>query len=167
MTPIPEKPLASRDMTIWSYHFLQWEYYTFSELRSMVVIRNTSISDCEQEYLHCCFSISENDVILARLCCYLNPYHSIDSEKVLTFGCIEFPDNVAVFSILMDAVVEEARQLGMTSIIGPMDGSTWNTYRIVTSPQPKPFFLEVLTPPFYEKHFRNFGLKKGPISKRF
>jgi hypothetical protein len=125
----------------------------------MEVRRHRTFSDCEQEYLQCCFTVEENSLVLARLCCYLNPYHSDKSEKALTFGCLDVPNNYEVFTMLFEAVIEEAKNLGCSVLIGPMDGSTWNTYRIVTSPQPDPFFLEVENPPFYKDLFTTYGFE--------
>lgn len=125
----------------------------------MQVKRYQGDSDCEQEYLHCSFRLVENAVTLARLSCYINPHHGGKSEKVVTFGCLDLPDNTAIFTLLFDALLDEAKKLNATVIIGPMDGSTWNTYRIVTSPQPNPFLLEVQTPSFYPKLFKAYGFK--------
>jgi hypothetical protein len=121
--------------------------------------RNTNLSECEKDYLHCSFSVIEDGVTLASVCCFLNPHHLLDGQQVLTFGSVKCPDDLAVFTLMMNAVVAEAQSLGFASLIGPISGSTWNNYRIVTTPQENPFFLEVQSPLYYEVLFKDYGFQ--------
>jgi GNAT superfamily N-acetyltransferase len=62
------------------------------------------------------------------------------------------------------AVLSEACRLlagrGCTLAVGPMDGSTWHRYRLVTDPGTRPpFFLEPDTPPEWPGHFTAAGFK--------
>lgn len=59
---------------------------------------------------------------------------------------------------LFTKLEEELKQLGCQKIIGPMNGNTWQDYRLTTFYGDKPpFLLEIYTPSFYIKHWVNFG----------
>ena len=123
----------------------------------MEIHKNTRCLESEQEYLHCCFTLVVKEITLAKVTVYINPYHKIEGEQAATIGFLTCVDDDKVFSKLLNAVMEEVSLLNIAYIIGPMDGSTWNTYRLVTSPQPDPFLLEVITPRYHIDLYKKYG----------
>lgn len=61
-------------------------------------------------------------------------------------------------SDLLRAACAELRERGCTLAIGPMNGTTWQQYRLVTDPGSEPpFFMEPSNPPEWPLHFRTCG----------
>ncbi len=67
---------------------------------------------------------------------------------------------------VLTAALAELRSHGCTYALGPMDGSTWHAYRLVTDasgdasgPPEPPFALEPWTPPAYVAHFEASGFR--------
>lgn len=59
---------------------------------------------------------------------------------------------------LLHHACDRLRQAGCTIAIGPMDGSTYNHYRLVTEPGTEPpFFLEPTNPASWPAHFTGNG----------
>jgi hypothetical protein len=73
-------------------------------------------------------------------------------------GLWECIDDEDVAHALLDAAVTHLLQSGCTSLVGPMDFSTWYGYRFCTGPfDGHPIALEPYTPPHYEAHWRSYG----------
>jgi len=121
------------------------------------IVRNSKCGEQEEEFFHCSFCINDEQQELARTTMYINPHHKVDGKQVATIGYFDCVDSDEVFKFLMDAVAKEASALGLSYLIGPMDGSTWNTYRLVSSKQDDPFLLELETPSFYIDLYKNYG----------
>lgn len=67
-------------------------------------------------------------------------------------------------SALLEAACAELRRRGVTQAVGPMDGSTWRSYRLVTESGPEPpFFLEPDTPPDWPAHWTDAGF--SPLAR--
>lgn len=61
-------------------------------------------------------------------------------------------------SQLLALACERLAAQGCTMAVGPMDGNTWQRYRLVTEPgQAPPFFLEPENPPDWPEHFIGAG----------
>src|SRR5688572_3456780 len=81
----------------------------------------------------------------------------IVNEKVGLIGHYEARDEEAGVSVL-EAACGELKRRGCTLAIGPMDGSTWNRYRLVSEfGEERPFFLEPWNPETYPEYFRRAG----------
>jgi predicted N-acetyltransferase YhbS len=81
----------------------------------------------------------------------------IAGEKVGLVGHYEAREDEAGVAVL-GAACGELKRRGCTVAIGPMDGSTWNRYRLVSEfGEERPFFLEPWNPAAYPEHFRRAG----------
>jgi len=86
-------------------------------------------------------------------------------------GHFECRDQSAGSSVL-DAACEELAKLGVSRAIGPLDGNTWHSYRLVTwSSGEPPFFLEPTNPPewpgIWEKAgFASFATYQSALNER-
>jgi len=67
---------------------------------------------------------------------------------------------------LLKAACRNLAARGCNVAVGPMDGSTWRSYRLVTRSSPRPtFFLEPDFPPGWAGHFELSGFK--PLARYF
>ena len=61
-------------------------------------------------------------------------------------------------ALLFEAAEEQLRGAGCQSVVGPMDGNTWHSYRLVTKSDGRaPFLLEPQNPPDWPRYFRAAG----------
>jgi GNAT superfamily N-acetyltransferase len=70
------------------------------------------------------------------------------------YECIDDPSAAAA---LFDAIFDHCRRHGFTSVIGPMNGSTWHRYRFAEPSTNPPFFLDVHNPPWYIEQWEASG----------
>ncbi|MEO1146394.1 MAG: N-acetyltransferase [Cyanobacteria bacterium J06638_22] len=87
---------------------------------------------------------------------------TLPGETVGVVGHYAAEEDAAAIALLEHALQELARQ-GCTYAIGPMDGNTWQRYRLVSgspssSPEP-PFFLEPTNPAGWNQHFLQTGFQ--------
>ena len=96
----------------------------------------------------------------ARAVCYLNPNHVIDGVAYASFGYLYCEDNMETFQALTKAISELISKHKVSNVLGPMNGSTWNEYRLVSSEQAKPFLLEPVTAPYLNDFFQQNNWKQ-------
>ncbi len=59
---------------------------------------------------------------------------------------------------LFEAALARLREQGCTRVVGPMDGNTWRSYRLVTGAESEPpFFMEPFNPPDWPDWFEAAG----------
>lgn len=69
-------------------------------------------------------------------------------------------DSQAAATILISAACRRLALQGCSQAIGPMDGNTWRSYRLITKRGPEPiFFLEPDNPDTWPLHFITNGFK--------
>lgn len=104
------------------------------------------------------FSIEKNDQPLA--CCWLydNPDLIFDGKSAVPFGNFEAVDDPAAVQILLEVAADFAKKLGKKILLGPMNGSTWDAYRLAISNFDFQYLLDVQHPPFYPKLLEQAGL---------
>lgn len=62
--------------------------------------------------------------------------------------------------LVFNQLETELKKLGVIKVIGPINGSTWQNYRLTTYyGNEKPFLLEPYTPQYFIKHWNHFGFK--------
>ncbi len=101
--------------------------------------------------------VVENDKIQGRLVVYHNPDLQYKGKKVITVGNYECIDDPLVAAQLLSEATTIAVSLGAKIILGPMNGSTWDSYRFSTSHDTPNFFLEPYHHLYYNEHFTNNG----------
>ena len=87
--------------------------------------------------------VSENNRPVARFSVYKNPGLSYENYDTWCIGHYECIDNQSVANFALQKAVDYIRQKGGTYVIGPMNGSTWESYRFATT-NDTIFFLEPL-----------------------
>lgn len=98
---------------------------------------------------------------VGRLCIYDNPYIAHIGKPVLLFGNFECRDDTEVCSALMAFVEKEASRLNKSFIVGPMNGSTWDEYRLPLTEQVSPFLSDLQQPVYYSKLLQSTGFEAG------
>ena len=94
---------------------------------------------------------SDEGTPLARMAVYHHPELQLEGHPCLSLGAYECVQDERVAQALFAAVFQfvEKKYPGL-KLIGPMDGSSWNTYRFVTDGREQaPFLLEPFAMPWY------------------
>jgi len=106
--------------------------------------------------LHLC-ALGESGDVEARCSLWWKEAPKHDHHRVGTIGHYATANDATAKAMLTEAE-KHLRQAGCTFAIGPMNGSTWRSYRLVTErgDQP-PFFLEPTNPPEWPGQFVEAG----------
>jgi hypothetical protein len=109
------------------------DFHLFEELPALIYdkgsIRLQQKESTNNEFLHSCFVLTENNKPVARLALYFNPSLSYNEEIAACIGNYECIDDPAAAKQLLDHASEIARKNSYRYLIGPMNGSTWDNYR--------------------------------------
>lgn len=80
-----------------------------------------------------------------------------EGARCAAVGGLQACDAASATAVLCRAVAE-LRALGVEAIVGPMQGSTWRSYRLVTERGSRPrFFMEPIAPAFHRDAFEAVG----------
>lgn len=109
------------------------------------------------QYLMWIFSVQENGRELARAALYDNPYISEDTLQVGAYHC---EDKSHISTLLFSEIIKEAKFLGAKTLIGPMNGSTWENYRFACNNKNRAFLLEPINKDYYIKQWEEIGFKE-------
>lgn len=96
--------------------------------------------------------------LAAHLSIYHNPNLKYQDRSIHCIGAYECIDDINISTILLEKAVEELKQLGADQVIGPMNGSTWESYRFGDQKEDG-FFLEPKHPSYYVEQFETFGFE--------
>jgi GNAT superfamily N-acetyltransferase len=101
--------------------------------------------------------------VRARCSCWWSTGHTIDvghgGERIGVIGQYSAESADAGTRVLIDACAQLAAH-GCTMAVGPMDGNTWRSYRLVIERGSEPpFFLEPDTPDAWVSHFTSAGFE--------
>tara|TARA_B100000683_G_scaffold217531_1_gene213553 strand:- start:15339 stop:16316 length:978 start_codon:yes stop_codon:yes gene_type:complete len=112
----------------------------------------------EEEFLKVCVVLFENGIPKGRVGIYFNP----NLNLIATLGAYECVDNERYWKLILNESIRVCKEEGISSIIGPMSGSTWNDYRFIdpTFNSKDMFFGEAYNSDAYPNHFKAFGFKK-------
>ena len=95
---------------------------------------------------------------VGRVAVYRNEAMQIDGKPVAQLGDYACVQDEEVAKALMGAALALARKGDAAFAVGPMNGSTWETYRFITWPGAEPaFFTEMAHPPYYPAQWQAAG----------
>jgi len=103
--------------------------------------------------------IERDNVPVARCALYANPGITIDGASALLIGSYECVFDATVAERLFSEVESYARTNGFTHLIGPMDGSTWNSHRFNDPSERAPFLTETYHHPYYPEQWQAQGFE--------
>lgn len=104
------------------------------------------------------YAVEEENQLLARAALYHNPKLTYQDAPTCCIGNYEAKDNIEAATFLIDQIAKDAKKLEAQYLLGPMNGSTWGTYRFVEDHN-SPFFLEPYHLPYYKNHFTAAGFQ--------
>jgi hypothetical protein len=109
------------------------------------------------EYLENCFVLLTAGKVQARAALYNNPHLQYQNKKALCIGNFESVNNKESGQALLQHISSEAKRRGAGFLIGPMNGSTWDSYRFSVHHTYPHFFLEPYHHLYYNEHFTCAG----------
>jgi hypothetical protein len=104
---------------------------------------------CIHIFIHAYFLVKDGDKITARAALYTNPDLKYNNCSTMCFGLYECVNDFETSSLLLTKLKKEAKAYGAEYLIGPMNGSTWDTYRFSIDNSNPQFFME----PFYHVYY--------------
>ncbi len=109
------------------------------------------------DLLASCYVLMDDGEVKSRAALYNNPYLSYNDKKTFCVGNYESVDDLNASFELLQHISLEAKNAGGEFLIGPMNGSTWDSYRFSTHHEHPNFFLEPYHHLYYNHHFLNAG----------
>jgi len=106
-----------------------------------------------------CLLLLEGDSPCGRLALYENKDLIYNTTPSITIGNYECIDDNEASAILLESAFDLARQKGYEYVIGPMNGSTWKTYRFIDEQSHPLFFTENLQQLYYSQQFIENGFE--------
>lgn len=109
------------------------------------------------EYVTKFFLVKDKDITIGRACAIINPGITYKNKKTGLIGFFECNDNYNACRLLFDGIIEYYKTLDINYIIGPLNGSTWKSYRLTELSDNPPFFLDNYHKPWYSQQFKDYG----------
>jgi hypothetical protein len=107
--------------------------------------------------------VCNKDKLNGRIAIYHNPVLS-RSNNTWVLGQYEAINDDKVVNLIFDKIEKLAKLYNVTTLIGPMNGSTWFNYRLPQSSN-QLFFTEEASKDYYKEHFNKVGF--SPIASYF
>ncbi len=100
-----------------------------------------------------------------RAAAVINPEISYRNQATGLIGCYECENDPSVSQALFDSMFEFFRARGIDYVIGPMNGTTWGSYRVTEPDDDPPFFLDNYHRTWYAEQFKGYGF--GTIARYY
>jgi hypothetical protein len=110
-------------------------------------------------FFHSAIVILQNEIPAARCVIYNNPELRHNGKSTIAFGNYECIDDPEIARALFEEIQKATVSANAESLIGPMNGSTWDTYRLGKFDSDETFFLEPYNPVYYHEQFLNAGFE--------
>jgi hypothetical protein len=107
------------------------------------------------EHLIKLFIVYEKDIIVGRAAALINTSLKYCGTRTGLIGWYECIDNDHAAESILAAACDFLFSNGCYWVIGPINGTTWNKYRLTVASQDRPFFLENYHKQWYPRHFQN------------
>lgn len=145
------------------------DFHLFTELPDALYpadcLRYKTMETVPEAFLKACYLLVDEGRIVGRASVYDNPMLSYQGQHAFAVGNYECADNPAFAAVLLGHVMNAVKNWGGQYLIGPMNGSTWDSYRFGTSHENPVFFTETYQHLYYHDHFRDAGFV--PIARYF
>ncbi len=124
--------------------------------------RHRQTDSLSEEYLYTCLVLTQHAEPVARVAIYQNPHLTYQGMPAACIGNYECIADPLVAATLLTQAIQQVRMRGIGFLIGPMNGSTWNSYRFSMHHQHPNFLLE----PYHHLYYNDQFLAAGfvPIS---
>lgn len=138
-------------------------YNLFEEVPKLLYPENsprfTLGHEPQNAYLEGCYIMKKNGLMVGRFALYVNPHLSYNNQTTTCIGSYECEDFYHSSTALINHAIKLSKALGVSYLIGPMEGSTWNTYRFSANNNTPNFFMEPYHHAYYVNQFRNANFK--------
>lgn len=139
----------------------QDEFALFHELPKFLYPENSQRFNLGHEpvtkHLEGCYILIRNEKAVGRFALYFNPHLLYHQESTCSIGSYECEQNPESSKLLLEHATNLARKKGVKWLIGPMDSSTWNSYRFSLQNEQVNFFMEPYHHIYYNTQFKNSG----------
>jgi len=105
------------------------------------------------------FLVMQNGKSVARAAAMINDDIRHNDLKTGLIGYYEAFEDTAAVEILFKEIEKYFKSQNCQYIIGPMNGSTWNKYRVTIPDSHPPFFLDNYNKPWYPDQFTANGFE--------
>ncbi len=105
------------------------------------------------------FKVYKDGAVAGKIIAIINPDMKYKGYKVGLCGYYECIDDNETAKQLFDQVSEFHRKNGVNYLIGPMNGSTWQSYRVTEPPVNIPFFLDNKSENWHKDQFVQNGFE--------
>ena len=113
-----------------------------------------------EAYLQGAYVLKRGTALLGRFALYDNPYLKQGEQSFACLGSYECVDDEQVSSILLGHARRLTEEMGCGGLLGPMEGSTWNTYRFsLNNSNRAPFLMEPQHHIYYNDQFTKAGFE--------
>jgi len=110
------------------------------------------------ELIH--FLAREGGKPVGRISAMINSRALEDGQPIGYLGFFECLQDYAIAEKLLDASLDWLRERKISIVRGPINGSTWHSYRFLTKGfEQAPFLLEPYNPDYYPSFFERFGFR--------
>ncbi|MCX6351948.1 MAG: hypothetical protein NTX03_08805 [Bacteroidetes bacterium] len=118
------------------------------------------MSDINPAYFHTAFFVWDDDEkVIAQAVLYLNPNLKYEGKNSAAVGNYEAIENAEVSSFLFNTIKKTAKENGADFLIGPMNGSTWDSHRFATQTT-ELFLSENFHHHYYIRQFAENGFEE-------
>lgn len=138
------------------------EIYEWTDLRLPTLLQSGTYKHLTLDQLQvqnpdCHLVVLNNQVPQACASLWWDQVPSLEGHKLGVIGHFSATDNTSA-ALVLNACCQRLQNQGCTLAVGPMDGSTWGKYRLVTWGLEEPaFMLEPENPPEYPRYFEDSG----------
>lgn len=143
-------------MNFYTYSFRNKEFQKILDFANQNSILSGKTSFDEKHVLEGCALSDASRNLHAVAVIFSNPYHVIEEKKYLSIGCIYSKTPEGLIELL-DRIKGRYERKDFAGIIGPLNGSTWDSYRFSIDGESAPFFLEPFQDAFYPACFESQG----------
>jgi len=144
------------------------EFHLFTEVLKHVYPNMPKLETPEKiasDHLHSCYVFTKDSIPVARAILYVNKELRHKGKSAGCIGYYESIEDLQASDKLINHIAETAKSLGLSYLIGPMNGSTWENYRWNVSYEHPPFLLEQHHPLYYNQQFAQSGFE--PLMEYF
>lgn len=140
----------------------------FSEVLVHIYPNRTKVETPEkiaQDHLHSSYVLTKDSIPIARAILYVNTELRHEGKSTGCIGYYESIEDAQASNKLINHITETSKNIGLSFLIGPMNGSTWENYRWNLSYEHPPFLLEQIHPLYYNQQFEQSGFE--PLMEYF
>jgi len=109
------------------------------------------------EHFHSAYVMKQKDRVVGRFALYVNPALKYAGQPTITIGSYACVNDSYIASQLLKRAEDLSSELGYNYIIGPMNGSTWQTHRFTYKSTGRKFCLDLSNPDYYNSQFSKGG----------